>query len=267
MTLCFCFLFFSQVTSALRKEQEEEVRIHERVREHRQNLLEIEQRYAEVSRRLVGLKSSGVQTQSAEQLLTKLQRDVRELVERRDAVETSLADREGLLDKLNGWDTSDRVTTEDDVRAKREQVSEVRDQIVTLEQRLDVALEKNTKLTVFRQASTMALKKLREREDDVEKLVEERRRIVKQVEDKEQHLQAQGKSANSKMGKRDLKKYGAQVRDKIERYKRMREELANLRAEVVTLQRTEQILKSKHKHLDDFLLDLEKKKGVEVSVC
>jgi len=43
----------------------------------------------------------------------------------------------------------------------------------------------------------------------------------------------------------------------------MREELAGLRAELVVLQRTEQILKSRHKNLDDFLSDLEKKKGVE----
>ena len=77
-------------------------------------------------------------------------------------------------------------------------------------------------------------------------------------------LQAQGKANSSKLGKRDLKKYGAQVRDKIEKYKRMREEMAALRAEVVTLQRTEQILKGKHKHLDEFLTDLERKKGVEV---
>ena len=39
----------------------------------------------------------------------------------------------------------------------------------------------------------------------------------------------------------DLKKYGAVVREKIEKYKRMREELAAIRAELVVLQRTEQV--------------------------
>ena len=97
-----------------------------------------------------------------------------------------------------------------------------------------------------------------------------------------------GRDNSSKLGKRDLKKYGAQVRvvesyietrderviiylncqvrDKIEVYKKMREEIASLRAELATLQRTEQILKSKHQHLDAFLSDLEKKRGVEVPI-
>lgn len=238
------------------------MRIHERLRENRQSLHDVEQRFNECSRRLAGLRSSGVQNQSAEQMLNKLQKEVRELVDRRDGLETALSDREALLDKLQGWETSDRMTTEDDVRAKRDQVNDMKDQVRTLEQRLDGALERNNKLVVFRQASTMALKKLREREEELEKVSEERRRLQKQIEDREAQLQAQGRGSN-KMGKRDLKKYGAQVKDKIERYKRMREELASLRAEVVTLQRTEQILKSRHKNLDEFLADLERKRGVE----
>ena len=68
------------------------------------------------------------------------------------------------------------------------------------------------------------------------------------------------------MGKKDLKKYGAVVREKIDKYKKMREELAALRAELVVLQRTEQILKSRHRNLDEFLAELERQKGVEVSV-
>jgi len=68
------------------------------------------------------------------------------------------------------------------------------------------------------------------------------------------------------MGKKDLKKYGAVVREKIEKYKKMREELAALRQELVVLQRTEQILKSRHKNLDEFLAELERQKGVEVSM-
>jgi intraflagellar transport protein 81 len=43
----------------------------------------------------------------------------------------------------------------------------------------------------------------------------------------------------------------------------MREELASARAELVILQRTEQILKSRHKNIDDFNAELEASKGVE----
>ena len=46
------FYCWTQVTSSLRKEQEEEVRIHERMREHRHTLNEADQRSVEASRRL-----------------------------------------------------------------------------------------------------------------------------------------------------------------------------------------------------------------------
>ena len=44
---------------------------------------------------------------------------------------------------------------------------------------------------------------------------------------------------------------------------KLREALSGLRAELVVLQRTEQVLKSRHKNLDQFLEDLERRKGVE----
>ncbi|RYY81744.1 hypothetical protein EON63_14765 [archaeon] len=59
------------------------------------------------------------------------------------------------------------------------------------------------------------------------------------------------------------------IKEKIETYKKLRDELAAYRAELVVLQRTEQILKSRDANLEQFLTDLEKQKGVEVGhgVC
>jgi intraflagellar transport protein 81 len=83
-----------KVTSALRKEQEEELRIHDRLREYRRLLQEAENRFNEVNRRLSELRSSGVQGQTAEQLFQKLQKDVKELSERRDSLEAAIVERE-----------------------------------------------------------------------------------------------------------------------------------------------------------------------------
>jgi len=119
------------------------------------------------------------------------------------------------------------------------------EQVAVLQERLDAALERNTKLTVFRQASSMAMTKLREREEEAEKFMEDKRRVQRQIEEKENELKAKGLLGGSKIGKVDLKKYGAVVRDNIEKYKKMREELSNVRAELVILQRTEQIIKTR----------------------
>lgn len=253
-----------KATSALRKEQEEEMKIHDRLMEGRRTLQEAEMQFSNSQKRLNDIRSGGTQNQTAEQLLNKLQRDVRELQDRRETLESAVIEREMHLEKLQSWESSDRVTTEDDVLHKKDQVSDMEDQVRQLQNQLEASLEKNTKLVVFRQASTMALKKLREKEDEMEKLVEEKRRILKLQDEKESEMRASGKAGGAgKPGKNDLKKYGAIVRDKIEKYKKMREELSGVRADLVVLQRTEQVLKSRHKNIDDFNATLEKSKGVE----
>jgi len=237
--------------------------ILERQRENRKFASEADLRFSDAAKRLADLKRSTSKTQTAEQILAKLSADVKELHDRRESLENTIADREMHLEKLQSWDNADRTTTDEDVQRKREDVEYLEDQAASLQEKLEAALERNSKLVVFRQASVMALKKYREKEDEVEKLQEELRRLNKQLDEKESELRAQGKSGSSKLGKRDLKKYGAIVREKIEKYKKMREELAGLRAELVVLQRTELILKGRHKNLDEFLAEVERQRGVE----
>ncbi len=148
---------------------------------------------------------------------------------------------------------------------KREQVLDLQDAIKSLSDRLEGVMNTNTGLIMFKAAKSSALTKYRDRENEVDRLSEDLRRITKQIDDKEEEQKKDGRNGgNGKIGKRDLKKYGAVVRDKIEGYKKMREELAALRAELVVLQGTEQTLRSRHTNLDVFLSEMEKEKGVEV---
>lgn len=250
----------------LRKEQEEEARFYDRIREHKQGYLEVETKYSEISKRHAETKKQGIHNQSADDLLAKLQTDVKELSDKKENFENMLSERSTHLEKLHGWDTNDRSTTEEDVRMKREQLKEIEDDVITVQDRLDRALEKNEKLVMFRQASSVAYTKLCDRESEVSRLTEDKTKLKRQIEDKERELEMQGKQNGNKMSiKKDIKKYGAQVREKIDTYKRMREEIASLRAELVVVQRTEQILKSRDKNLEEFLTELERKKGVEVT--
>lgn len=253
------------MTSELRKEQEEEARIHDRIREHRQALHEAEARHSAASKRLAETRTQGIQNASAEELLARLQREVREINSEQEATQNMLNEKLNHLEKLKGWESSDRVTTEDDVRAKRSQLRDMESEVATLQERLDAALERNNNLSVFRQAANIAFTKLRDKEAEYERLAEEKRSLQRQIESKEAELDAQAKQSGAKIGKRDLKKFGAQVKEKIETYKRMRDEISQLRNELVVLQRTEQILRSRDKNLEDFLSNLEKKMGIEVS--
>jgi intraflagellar transport protein 81 len=156
-----------KATSALRKEQESEVLHMERLREHKKASQDADLRFADASRRLTDLKSSGVQSQSAEQILNKLHQDVKDLNEKREIIDKTIGEREAHLEKLQSWDNADRHTTDDDVRVKREQVQDLEQEVSSLQDQLDAALERNSKLVVFKQASSMAMKKYREKEDEV----------------------------------------------------------------------------------------------------
>lgn len=212
-------------------------------------------------RRFNETKSQGIYSQSAEELLAKLQNDVRELMGRNDSMENSISQRISYYDKMKGWNNSDRPITEDDVRTKRLQLREMEEEITVIQERLDAALEKNNNLAVFRQASLMATTKLREKELEVERLTDEKNKIMRQMEEKEAQIGTQGKKGL----KQELLKYGAEVRGKMEPYQRMKAEISSLQAELVILQRTETILKSRDKNLESFLDELERKKGVVVS--
>jgi len=94
----------------------------------------------------------------------------------------------------------------------------------------------------------------------MEKLAEERQRLAKEVDDVEAKLSEI--SGPKFMTREDFKTYGVKLREKTHVYKRMKNELAEMRAELVVLHRTEQILRGRDKNLDGFLKDLEAKKGV-----
>jgi intraflagellar transport protein 81 len=259
-----------KATSALRKEQENEVLIHERLREHRKAQQEAELRHTDTQKRFHELKTSGILQQSAEYILNKLQNDVKELIDRREHLGQILLEREQHLDKLLAFDNnSQNILTEDDIRNKRENVQDLEDHIASLTDRLEVAMEKNTKLVISRQACSIAQKKYREIEDETTRLQDEVKRMNKQIDDKEHELRnhAKGMSAgnSNKITKKELKRFGQVVKEKIDVYKKLRDDLSALRAELVVLQRTEQVLKSRDANLEQFLVELEKQKGVEVS--
>ena len=83
-------------------------------------------------------------------------------------------------------ETFDKIITDEDIYMKKDNINNLENNINIIQEKLDIALERNNKLIVFRQASTMALKKFREREDEVEKLslnIEKPLEIVKKDND------------------------------------------------------------------------------------
>ena len=85
--------------------------------------------------------------------------------------------------------------------------------------------------------------------------------LEKTMREKEDQYQ---KLRGSKYLKRDdFKQYAATLRVKNNNYKTMKKALDEIKAEVTVLDRTKQILKDRAGDVDEFLHDLEKKKGIQ----
>jgi len=177
-----------RATTALRIAQEDEAAIHQRINEHRQALRETEGKLTNSSQRFNSIKAGGMQKLSGDQLLSKLQVDVKCLYDHREVLTATVTERSQHLEKLNNWTMlSDRAGTYEDVQAKKEQLREIQNDIKQVQTKLDVS-ENASKLAVFRQAATLAEKKLRERQEEFEIIATEQKVTLQLIQEKEASL-------------------------------------------------------------------------------
>ena len=84
--------------------------------------------------------------------------------------------------------------------------------------------------------------------------------LEKQLQEKEENYE---KIKGSKYLKRDdFRQYAANLKEKNAQHKQRQKSLEEFKAEVKVLERTKEILKSRAGNVDEFLKELEKKKGI-----
>ena len=124
----------------------------------------------------------------------------------------------------------------------------------------------------------MAQKKLREKEVEVEKLLEEKRRILRIITEKESLYDQKAINFHkNKLNSKDKAKLVQTLQEKNETYKHARDNMSKLRAELVILQRTQQVVTAQYmntgsgtqggdrRKLDQMLEEAEKKRLSNVS--
>ena len=259
-------------TSAMRQEQDEEVRLQEKMREQRHLLDLAEQRFHETQRRLSALKSSATGGHSAEAILKELQKDVQE------TAKVIRGDMAGERNRLQ--ETIDRLERQrlepsrsvEDVERMRAQVRQLKRQKDELRESVEKAMNGrgDNKLGMFRQHANMAAAKLSQKEEEVESRLKDLNKSRAEVEELEAKVNDIAAAAGGgmvgpngrQMTREEFKEDGAQLREKSNSYKVAKATLASLRAESVVLHRTEQILKGRDRNLEEFLNQQEAKAGV-----
>ncbi|GBG24327.1 Intraflagellar transport protein 81-like [Hondaea fermentalgiana] len=251
------------VTSALRREQEDETKLQDQGREQQAALEASERRLAELRRRYDEL-SAAQRDDDPDELLSRLEREVHE---QREALESELPRQlQDAYDRLGDVERglSEPIKTQSDVDDMESRVIKARREIDSLQEQVDRSRRLNggdDKLKMFRQQGAMIQKKLQQKDSELEEVRDEAQRLDKELADKERALAA---SAGAHPGRRgDFRQYANELRQKTQEYRRKKQELAALRAETVILTRTETILRSRGENVEEFLKAMERGKGVE----
>ena len=252
-----------EATSSMRKEQEEEARLAERMQEQRAAVAAAERRYAEVNHRLAETRAHVREDMtSGEAVLAAMRAEVEEgrrLCSR--VLPASLEARRETLARLQ------RVLAEP-AKSERE-LGELRARIASQEAACSSLTAQvsaaqraagDEKLAMFRQQSALVAKKLAQREEALEGLRREGEALRREVEARECKLSEL--SGPKYMKREEFKAYAASLRSKTAQFKALKASLGEVRGETVVLARTEAILRSRVGDIDGFLRALEEKKGI-----
>jgi intraflagellar transport protein 81 len=251
------------LTSSLRKEQEEEARLGERMAEQRAAVTAAERRYTEVNHRLAETRAhvredmtSGAAVMEA---LRKEVEEGRELTAR--VLPASTEARRNTLARLEKM-LAVPPRTEAQLAELRGKIAHLEGSVGALSAQVASAQSSagDEKLAMFRQQSALVAKKLAQREEALEALKREGEGLAREVESRESKLSEL--SGPNYMKKEEFKAYAASLRTKTAQFKALKAHLGELRQETVVLARTESLLKGRVGDIDAFLKRLEEKKGV-----
>jgi len=251
-----------EVTQKLRLEQEEEMKLMEREREQIAHLKMAERRYEETQRRLQEVQHSTQNDVSAEEMLQQLQREVEDNKRKCEAeLPHQIRSSHGKLEQARAK-LSTVPRTEQECFDLKSMMHQMEGEMSRLNSEIQQAQKAggDSKLAMFRQQAQLISKKLAKKEEALEEEMKIKSEMLKEIDDKEALMaELQGPKF---MKREEFKSFAAKLRNKTNLYKQMKAELGEIRSETVLLNRTEQLLKSRGTNLDDFLADLESKRGV-----
>ena len=250
-----------KVTSALRKEQEEETKLQERMREQRAALQNAERRYADATRKLAEMRAAASDDVSGDEMVRRLRKMLRESTVLCDQeLPREIQERKSKMRKL-GTLLMEPAKSEQDLADLQMEVRSTQNDIEDLKAKIERAMPHGgSGIQAYRQQSLMVAKKLQKAEDDLEKAANESDMLESELGAKQQQLADLSGDAKY-MKKGEFKEYSSNLRAKTSDYRTMKQELASLQNETVVLNRTEQVLRSRAKNVDEVLRKLEARRG------
>ena len=250
-----------EATNLLRREQEEEARISEKIRTQKQQLEWVDGQLLTSQQRLIDAKKTFALDNTPEQMLAALRNEVkknRQLCEERLRLEIN--EKKNKCDEIEGILSLPKISSEE--------LNQMENKVVFLKKTVEILEEKlrnesnptDDKLAIYKQQASLVSKKKERLLEDLKKTEEEQKKVEGEVARKDQALEKlRGPGYKSKD---DFKKYANNLREKTNQYKKMKDELKDIAAEISVLSRTETVLKGKKEGIDGELKKIEMDKGI-----
>jgi intraflagellar transport protein 81 len=232
-----------QVTSMLRKEQEEEARLAEKLEEQRLQLENVEQQYISEMSRLRELREAqnNEHESSAEVMLKLLRNEVGKMRDQQSRVKQETSEKMDRLNELSRA-LSEPNVTEDDIARLEDEVGAMSQQIQSLSETVEKHNE-DKRLAVYKQQASLVAKKKEAVLKEQSSLEDERNQLARELSQKEKEYEQQ--KGHKFMTRDEFKSYAASLRETSVRFKRLKGELNELRSENAVLARTVQVLQAK----------------------
>jgi len=232
-----------QVTSMLRKEQEEEARIAEKLDEQKFQLERVEQLYLDHMGRLRELKEAQdtSSSNSADAMLKILRNEVSKM---RYAMSRVIQETNEKAIRMTEMENvlSEPPVTEGDLRHVEQEVGMMQEQV----EKLEAVVEEHNqdkRLAVYKQQASLVAKKKDQVMKESKELEEDRNVLRQELSQKEREYEQQ--KGHKFMTRDEFKSYAASLRETSVRFKRLKGELNELRGENAILSRTVQTLQAK----------------------
>lgn len=249
-----------EATSKLRKEQEQDARLNEKERELTQTIEMSEHQLLSVRQRLMDAQKITRDNLGPEQMLNNLRAETRQNRElANDVLGRELNDKRERLQRIEML-LQEPATTQSELERLTSDVKRLQREVMDLEQKIKQQAPADDKLAIYKSQANAVMKKKQQKEEEIRKLEVEKIALEKTMREREETYQ---KTRGSKYMKRDdFKQYAATLRVKNNQFKQMKRALDEIKAEVTVLDRTKAVLKAQAGDVEDFLKELEKKKGI-----
>jgi intraflagellar transport protein 81 len=232
-----------QVTSMLRKEQEEEARIAEKLDEQRFQLEHVEQVYLDQMGRLRELREAqdSSSQNSAEAMLKILRNETNKM---RNAMSRIIQETNEKSIRMVEIERAlgEPPVTEGDLRSVEQEVGMMQEEV----QKLEAVIEEHNqdqRLMVYKQQASLVARKKDVVLKESKELEEDRNLLRQELSQKEREYEQN--KGHKFMTRDEFKSYAASLRETAVKFKKLKSELNELRGENAILSRTVQTLQAR----------------------